>query len=256
MTLSRRNLFRTDLVGTAAAAGLTAAQVKSADKKTSTENWDVVVVGAGFAGMCAALEAAERGAKTILLEKMGRPRRHDRLFVRLDCRRRQPFPKRTPGHARSFSLNPMTTAMVRHLAVRRPPKVRAEAIARVILDELLETRHLPINTAPFPNDERLQHIALACTARETVRYTNFDWATKEAMSERTLTRLVKKETGLTLADWILSIRLWGAVNDLINGETVEETAWNTGYENPSAFIRRFRRQFGMTPGQFRSEQTA
>lgn len=73
MTLSRRNLFRTDLVGTVAAAGLTAAQVKSADKKTSTENWDVVVVGAGFADMCAALEAAERGAKTILLEKMGRP---------------------------------------------------------------------------------------------------------------------------------------------------------------------------------------
>ena len=73
MTLSRRNLLRTGLVGTAAAAGLTAAQAKSADKKTSTENWDVVVVGAGFAGMCAALEAAERGAKTILLEKMGRP---------------------------------------------------------------------------------------------------------------------------------------------------------------------------------------
>lgn len=73
MTLSRRNLFRTGLVGTAAAAGLTAAQTKSADKKTNTENWDVVVVGAGFAGMCAALEAAERGAKTILLEKMGRP---------------------------------------------------------------------------------------------------------------------------------------------------------------------------------------
>ena len=161
-----------------------------------------------------------------------------------------------PDEPVRFLLNPMTNAMVRHLAVRRPPKVRAEAIARVILDELLEARHLPINTAPFPNDERLQHIALACTARETVRYTNFDWAQKEAMSERTLTRLVKKETGLTLADWILSIRLLGAVNDLINGETVEETAWNTGYENPSAFIRRFRRQFGMTPGQFRSEQTA
>ena len=27
----------------------------------------------------------------------------------------------------------------------------------------------------------MQHIALACTARETVRYTNFYWAQKEAM---------------------------------------------------------------------------
>ncbi|MBS5793015.1 MAG: helix-turn-helix transcriptional regulator [Sutterella sp.] len=76
------------------------------------------------------------------------------------------------------------------------------------------------------------------------------------MSERTLTRPVKRETGLSLADWILSIRLLGAVNDLTNGETVEETAWNADYETPSAFIRRFHRLFGMTPGQFRSEQTA
>lgn len=36
----------------------------------------------------------------------------------------------------------------------------------------------------------------------------------------------------------------------------EKTAWNADYENPSAFIRRFHRLFGMTPGQFRSEQTA
>ena len=67
---------------------------------------------------------------------------------------------------------------------------------------------------------------------------------------------MKKETRLSLADGILSIRLLVAVNDLTNGETVEETACNAGYENPSAFIRRFRRQFGMTPRQFRSEQTA
>ena len=41
--------------------------------KPKPETYDVVVVGAGFAGMCAALEAAEKGAKTVLLEKMGRP---------------------------------------------------------------------------------------------------------------------------------------------------------------------------------------
>lgn len=62
-----------------------------------------------------------------------------------------------------FLLNPMTTAMIRHLAVRHPQKPQAEAIARVILGELHAARHLPVNTAPFPNDARLQHIALACT---------------------------------------------------------------------------------------------
>lgn len=163
MTLSRRNLLCTGLVGTAAAAGLTAAQAKSADKKTSTKNWDVFVVGAGFAGMCAALEAAERGSKTILLEKMGRP-------------------DGTTVYSSGWIAAVGSRSQKEH----------------------------PDTPEAFFND-MMQHIALACTARETVRYTNFDWAQKEAMSERTLTRLVKRETGLSLADWILSIRLLGAL---------------------------------------------
>lgn len=72
--MQRRELVRTGLFGVAAAAAgaAHAAQDAAPAKKRLSENWDVVVVGAGFAGMCAALEAAERGAKTVLLEKMNR----------------------------------------------------------------------------------------------------------------------------------------------------------------------------------------
>ena len=37
------------------------------------ETWDVVVVGAGEAGLLAATRAAECGARTLLLEKNRRP---------------------------------------------------------------------------------------------------------------------------------------------------------------------------------------
>ena len=72
--MQRRDLVRTGLIGAAAAAA-GAAQAAVPEKKRLTEDWDVVVVGAGagFAGMCAALEAAEKGAKTVLIEKMNRP---------------------------------------------------------------------------------------------------------------------------------------------------------------------------------------
>ena len=35
----------------------------------SAETWDVIVVGAGNAALCAALSAAEQGAKVLVLEK-------------------------------------------------------------------------------------------------------------------------------------------------------------------------------------------
>ena len=96
--MQRRELVRTGLFGVAAAAAgaAHAAQDAAPAKKRLSENWDVVVVGAGFAGMCAALEAAERGAKTVLLEKDEPSRRRHRLFIRLDCCRWEPLPEKPP----------------------------------------------------------------------------------------------------------------------------------------------------------------
>ena len=77
MQAARRNLLKTGLMctGAAAAAGvsLPASAAVEPKSKIAREEWDVVVVGAGFAGLCAALEAKERGAKVLLIEKMGRP---------------------------------------------------------------------------------------------------------------------------------------------------------------------------------------
>ena len=75
--MQRRDIVKSGIFGAAsAAAAASSAASQAAEKPTGgrpQETYDVVVVGAGFAGMCAALEAAERGAKTVLLEKMNRP---------------------------------------------------------------------------------------------------------------------------------------------------------------------------------------
>ena len=52
-----------------AAMGQSIAESVPADKITKTMKTDVVVVGAGFAGVCAALSAAENGVKVTVLEK-------------------------------------------------------------------------------------------------------------------------------------------------------------------------------------------
>ena len=68
--LSRRNLITA--AGAAAAAALApAAQAASRLPEKWDEAVDVVVIGAGFAGLAAAYEAAKAGASVAVLEKMG-----------------------------------------------------------------------------------------------------------------------------------------------------------------------------------------
>ena len=73
--LNRRNALKTSLA-TALAAGTVgmgaagSAEAKPREKKMTA---DVVIIGAGCAGLSAAIEAADKGAKVVVLEKMSAP---------------------------------------------------------------------------------------------------------------------------------------------------------------------------------------
>lgn len=72
--MSRRGLLKTSFLGAAAAGatgfGLaTQAQAKEAPAQT----YDAVVLGAGPAGLIAAITAHDAGAKVVVLEKRDRP---------------------------------------------------------------------------------------------------------------------------------------------------------------------------------------
>ena len=62
--MKRRSLFKAAPILMAACG---APSLARAQTSPSQNEWDVVVVGAGFAGLCAALEAAEKGAKVVLI---------------------------------------------------------------------------------------------------------------------------------------------------------------------------------------------
>jgi len=73
--MSRRDALKLGVVG-AGAAMLSAANAMAAaptekDVKFD-EEYDVIVIGSGFAGLAAAAKSAERGYKVLILEKMGR----------------------------------------------------------------------------------------------------------------------------------------------------------------------------------------
>ena len=72
-TVSRRNLIKGAALGTAAvsALGAVSAWASEAPAEPSWDaEYDVVVLGMGFAGMVSAMEAADNGAAVLLCEKM------------------------------------------------------------------------------------------------------------------------------------------------------------------------------------------
>lgn len=71
--MKRRDLFKSAALPAAALCLGELAHAGDSSTDSNQSQWDVVVVGAGFAGLCAALQAAECGAKVVLLEKMNRP---------------------------------------------------------------------------------------------------------------------------------------------------------------------------------------
>ena len=76
-TMSRRDALKFGMMG-AGAAMLAASNAMAAaptekDVKFD-EEYDVIVIGSGFAGLAAAAKAAERGYKILILEKMGQPK--------------------------------------------------------------------------------------------------------------------------------------------------------------------------------------
>ena len=69
-------------------------------------------------------------------------------------------------------------------------------------------------------------------------------------SVRTLERLFRAETGLSLGAWRQRARLVHAIVLLADGASVTQAGFAVGYAGTSAFVAAFRRAAGVTPGKY------
>ena len=71
-TTTRRRFLGSVAVGAAglAAAGVSARELACGPKPAWDKTVDLLVVGSGYAGLCAAVEAKDAGAKPVVIEKM------------------------------------------------------------------------------------------------------------------------------------------------------------------------------------------
>jgi AraC-like DNA-binding protein len=71
-------------------------------------------------------------------------------------------------------------------------------------------------------------------------------------SARYLSDLLKQETGKTALDHIHIYLIDEAKNLLLSSDnTIAETAYQLGFENPPYFTRLFKKEVGITPNEYR-----
>ena len=122
-------------------------------------------------------------------------------------------------------------------------------LAQVVLDQLAAAPQVDL-MLPLPLDPRLRQIYRSLNLHPEQSTTLGDWSRKLAVSEKTLSRLFLRDTGLTFRAWRQRLRLLSALPALEQGERVTDVALACGYESTSAFINAFRQQFDATPGEF------
>ena len=159
---------------------------------------------------------------------------------------------RMPDKCCTLAISPMVREMICHLAKQDPDYPCNGPTARfvaVLMEQLVtapvEQLHLPVSDHP-----KIRRIAVALASDPADRTTQAQWAQRLAMSDRTLARLVHKETGLTFGYWRQQLHLIVALRQLASGEAVQTVAGNLGYDSVAAFITMFKKALGSSPTQY------
>ncbi|MCE8441126.1 AraC family transcriptional regulator [Rhodovulum sulfidophilum] len=126
-------------------------------------------------------------------------------------------------------------------------------IVSVIFDELavapVEDLRLPI-----PGDPRLKKLTDLLIAAPADHATVAEWASRIALSERSLSRLLAKEVGMSFGRWRRQLHIVLALRQLSTGRTVQAVAMDLGYESASSFVTMFRKMVGKPPSRYLLER--
>jgi AraC-like DNA-binding protein len=155
-----------------------------------------------------------------------------------------------------FRISPLLRELISHLATL-PPLYPLEGptsrLVRVLLDELVqmpaEHHYLPV-----ASNTRLRQIAGSLLKNPGDPSTISEWAVRYAMSERTLARLVVKQTGMTFGRWRQQLHVLIALRLLSAGSSVQTVSQDLGYESPSAFIAMFKKSLGKPPARYLADR--
>ncbi|WP_291328166.1 helix-turn-helix domain-containing protein [Desulfovibrio sp. UCD-KL4C] len=119
-----------------------------------------------------------------------------------------------------------------------------------LINEEMDWAEPEMFSLSWPSDSRLLYICTRLKQHPDDCRTLEEWGNEVGVSNRTLSRIFRQETGISFSEWRQQARILAALPMLLSGMSVLETALAVGYETPSAFSAMFRRLIGKTPREF------
>ncbi|MCI2260833.1 AraC family transcriptional regulator [Xanthomonas indica] len=134
-----------------------------------------------------------------------------------------------------------------------PQGGREDRLIAALLDELVEAPVEDLHL-PMPRDARLRRLAELLLADPTDKTSKAVWATRIGMSERSMSRLLLHEIGMSFGRWRRQLHVILALQRLTKGDSVQTVALELGYENASGFVTMFRKAVGKPPARYLSDR--
>lgn len=160
-----------------------------------------------------------------------------------------------PVRCRVVEVSPLLRELLREaveLPARYALRGRDATLLALTLHEVRRAGPLPLDL-PLPPDGALRGLCRDFLAAPRVDVRPGEWAARLHISERTLHRRFRAETGVSLADWRRRACVLHALPLLAQGRTVADIAADLGYAGPAAFSTMFRHLLQRPPKDFRSE---
>lgn len=102
----------------------------------------------------------------------------------------------------------------------------------------------------MPQDRRFKNVTEEWTKRLSIPPMLKKLAEETGAVEKTITRIFKKETGLSYQEWRQQWRLQRSIELLVEGNSIGEISHILDFSSDSAFIEFFKKHTGSTPLQY------
>jgi AraC-like DNA-binding protein len=128
-------------------------------------------------------------------------------------------------------------------------------VMRLLVAEIGLAPMIPL-AVPFPQDPALAALCHAFLERPRATASIDQWAAALAMNRRTFTRLFRRETGMSFAEWRQQACIAVALPRLAAGAPITTIAFDLGYDGAANFSTMFKRALGSPPSRYRPQLSA